>query len=406
MKLINTPSSQTSPQQPPRPDTPHLEMLPIYRPPVEAVSEEDTPCCGPPAGPPSSPHERPGFTLCPFVEGFIETPAGAVPQVKIRLSPSDRLGTLRVRLGLGRNDYKVAPGLYALGEADPDSPVVVTANYKLSFDHLRSRVGSAAWLLVLDTRGINVWCAAGKGSFGTQELIHQVWRTRLALVVRHRKLLLPQLGAAGVAARKVKKACGFEVCWGPVRAQDLAAFLAAGGQADEAMRQVTFTWRERLVLVPVELYLLRKVVLWAALAIIVISGIGPDIYGFEAAAQRGVLAVSALLIGVLSGAVAVPLLLPWLPGRAFAVKGAAMGALSGVLLLTFLKPNALLSAWSSSALLVLATTVSAYLAMNFTGATPFTSPSGVEKEMRWAMPLQLAALAAAAVLWLAAAFVK
>ena len=39
--------------------------------------------------------------------------------------------------------------------------------------------------------------------------------------------------------------------------------------------------------------------------------------------------------------------------------------------------------------------------MNFTGSTTFTSPSGVEQEMRKAIPAQAAALLAAAVCWLA-----
>ena len=68
-------------------------------------------------------------------------------------------------------NYKVDPGLYALGAPDADSPVLVSANFKMSFDLLREALpGRNAWILVLDTDGINVWCAAGKGTFGTEEL--------------------------------------------------------------------------------------------------------------------------------------------------------------------------------------------------------------------------------------------
>ncbi len=405
MKPTSAPGDAPSCETPDDSSCRPMEMLPIYRPPTP--DDDAEPCCGPPAGPPSSPHEKPGYRLCPFVEGFIDTPAGPVPRIATRLSWRDRAGTLRVRVGLGRNDYKVAPGLYALGAATPDAPVLVTANYKLSFDHLRSHVGTtAAWLLVLDTRGINVWCAAGKGTFGTRELIRCITATRLGSVVRHRRLIVPQLGAPGIAAREIKKTCGFEVVWGPIRAADLPLYFEAGGRAGASMRQVTFTWRERMVLVPVELYLIRKSVLWALLAAVLLSGIGPGFYRFSMAAQRGLLAAAALLAGVAAGAVAVPLLLPWLPGRAFAVKGAFMGALGGVFVLSIVDPQARLSIISLSALLVFTTGISSYLAMNFTGSTPFTSPSGVEKEMRIAIPLQLAAAAAAAGLWLAAAFVK
>ncbi len=101
-----------------------------------------------------------------------------------------------------RNNYKVTPGLYGLGAAEGDSPVLVTANYKLSFDALRRELaGSNVWILVVDTRGINVWCAAGKGTFSAEEIAYQVARAQLDQIVSHRELLLPQLSANGVAAQ-------------------------------------------------------------------------------------------------------------------------------------------------------------------------------------------------------------
>jgi len=86
------------------------------------------------------------------VEGFIDTEAGAVPRVRTTLTAGDLLGSGRARLGIYRNRYKVNPGLYCTGNPGPDSPVLVTANYKLSFDLLRrAMAGHDAWLLVLDT---------------------------------------------------------------------------------------------------------------------------------------------------------------------------------------------------------------------------------------------------------------
>ena len=78
---------------------------------------------------------------------------------------------MKVRWGIGRMNYRVDPGLYSLGNPDALSPVLVSANYKMSFDRLRESLpGRNAWILVLDTDGVNVWCAAGKGTFGTEEL--------------------------------------------------------------------------------------------------------------------------------------------------------------------------------------------------------------------------------------------
>ena len=239
-------------------------------------SERDGSCCGAPAGAP--PEYRYRGLAC--VTGSVDTPAGPVPQVTRDLGRADRLGAARVRLGYRRSDYRVRPGLYALGTPGPDSPVLVTANYKLTFDHLRSSVGALdAWLLVVDTRGINVWCAAGKGTFCADEIARVAVDTRLAEVVGHRRLVVPQLGAPGVAAHRVKQACGFRAVFGPVRAADIPAFLAAGMHADAAMREVTFTLGERAVLVPEQLSLVRdRRVLLAAAGIVAAAGIGRDGY--------------------------------------------------------------------------------------------------------------------------------
>ena len=287
-----------------------LQMLPLYKP-----ADADAPCCGPPAGPPAGVDERPGYTICRFVDGFVPTAAGKVPRIKTRLELPDRLGTLGARIGFARNDYKVTPGLYAVGDPHCDSPVLVTANYKLSFDCLRLHLsGMNIWMLVLDTRGINVWCAAGKGTFGTREVVHRVRAVRLDKVVNHRRLILPQLGAPGVCAPEVRRASGFEVVWGPVRAQDLPLFMQAGNKADGAMRRVTFSMKERMVLVPVEFYLLGKPILWMFAAIFILSGLGRHLFSISAAMERGWIAGAVSAVGIVAGCALVPLLLPWIPG--------------------------------------------------------------------------------------------
>jgi hypothetical protein len=308
-----------------------------------------------------------------------------------------------MRWGLGRMCYRVAPGLYAVGTPDADGPVLVTANYKLTVDVLRRELaGLNVWLLVLDTKGINVWCAAGKGTFGTAEIIHRVAECRLGEIVNHRTLILPQLGAPGVAAYEVKRICGFRVIYGPVRATDLPAFLATGLQATPAMRRVAFTLRERLVLTPVELTSMLPQIFWAAVILLILGGIGPQLFSLNAAASRGVTAIATGLAGVLTGAVLVPVLLPWLPGRMFAVKGAFAGlltALAGGLLF-----GGQLATLNIAAMLLALPAVAAWCAMNFTGSTTFTSPSGVAREMRRTIPFQAAALLIGGICWVAAAF--
>ena len=113
--------------------------------------------------------------------------------------------------------------------------------------------GRNAWILVLDTKGINVWCAAGKGTFGTEELVKRIEASGLKEIVSHRSVILPQLGAPGVAAHTVKKLSGFGVRFGPIKAEDLPAYIDAGFKATSKMRLKTFPLKERAVLIPIEL---------------------------------------------------------------------------------------------------------------------------------------------------------
>jgi len=372
-----------------------LKPLPMFRP-----EPDDAPCCGAKPGPPASPDERPGYELCAFVERFIETPQGPVPQITTRLGRRDWLGACRARLGIRRDGYRIAPGLYALGAAGPDSPVLVTANYKLSFDALRRELAAVhAWILVLDTRGVNVWCAAGKKTFSSEELIRQVGRVRLHEVVRHRQVIVPQLGAPGVAAQRVRQGCGFTVCWGPIRARDLKAFLAAGGQATPAMRQLSFTLVERLLLIPVEISLLVTPSLWLVPLFFVLAALSPH-PSLSLIWQRGGDLSLAFGSGVVSGAVLVPIGLPWLPWRSFYLKGLLVGLLGGLALVA----GRGVVGWDALAMVLLSMAVSSYAAMNFTGATPYASPSGVEKEMRLGIPAQMLALLGAALLWVGGQF--
>ncbi|MEW6262592.1 MAG: mercury methylation corrinoid protein HgcA [Thermodesulfobacteriota bacterium] len=391
---------QTNP--PAQPSCPRGGETPAGLKPLPMLEPEPVACCGPRPAPPSGDWERPGYWLWPFVEGFMDTAVGPVPQVKTRWERSDLIGSIGARIGF-RNNYKIAPGLYAVGRPDPEAPVLVTANYKLTFDVLRKELaGLDVWLLVLDTRGINVWCAAGDKLFSTAELVNRLKLTGLEKVVNHRNLILPQLSATGVSALQVKRDGGFKVTWGPVRARDIKRFIAAGYEAEPAMRLVTFSILERLVLVPIEITALRKPVPWALLIIFGLSGLGPGVFSLGAAWGRGLMAALALLMAVLAGAAAAPILLPWLPGRTFSLKGAITGLAGGLAVVALVWGRA---GWGEDlALVLLAASISSYLAMNFTGATPFTSPSGVEKEMRRAIPWQAAGLLASMILWIGAAF--
>ena len=291
--------------------------------------------------------------------------------------------------------YLVPPGLYAIGEPGADAPVLVTANYKMSYDIVRRELtGYNVWLLVLETFGINVWCAAGKGTFGSEELIRQVLLTQLDKVVSHRQLVLPILGAPGVAAHLVRTLTGFTVRYATIRAADLPLFLDGGMKTTPRMQALSFTFAERLVLTPIEVVQGGR----NSLPLLAVLFLVNAFAGGSFMPGEGLHAVTAYLGAFLAGTVVTPLLLPWLPSRSFAVKGAFVGILWAFCWL-FLLGNAG-SVSGQIATLLMLPTVTAFFALNFTGSTPFTSRSGVKKEMRLSLPIMAALTVSGVIVWL------
>jgi len=318
-----------------------------------------------------------------------------VSTVSTSLSFGDVLGAVGARMGISRMDYTVAPGLYAVGKPDNESLILVSANYKLTFDTLRRNLkGIDCWLLILDTKGVNVWCAAGKGTFGTEELINRIESSQLNKYISHNRLILPQLGATGVSAHDVKRRSGFDVNYGPIRADDIKEYINSGLKASKEMRTVEFKLWDRLVLTPMEILPAVKYALPVYGAMFLSNRFASTPFGgFDLAANTG---------AILAGTVLTPALLPYLPGRAFSLKGwlAGLGVTAGIagMFRKFDKESGLLTAGS----LLLYPAVSSFLAMNFTGASTYTSPSGVNKEMKKALPFIVGSAAAGALIVLGA----
>jgi hypothetical protein len=311
------------------------------------------------------------------------------PAISSSWTLEDRLGALRVRFSMGRNRYRVNPGLYGLGRPGKDSEVIVTSNYKLSFDLVRKSLsGLNIWVLVLETYGINVWCAAGKGTFGTDEMIRRVKESQLTLYVSHKRLIVPQLGAPGVAAHQVKKATGFSVKFGPVRAADIKEYISSEYRKSEAMRTVEFKFKDRLILTSVELANSLPYLFVAIIFLILLSGIHSEGYSFALIWKEGLKAGLYVVAAYMSGAFLAPLLLPFFPFRHFGGKGLVSGLLVfGFIMLLGRTEIPMLSmlGW-----FLISGAISSYLTMNFTGASTYTSLSGVRKEMGIFVPIQIA----------------
>jgi hypothetical protein len=310
----------------------------------------------------------------------------SIETVATKLRFNDYLGAVKVRWGIGRNNYTVKPGLYKIGKPNSSSDLFVTANYKLSFDNVRKNLsGFNAWILAIDTKGVNVWCAAGKGTFGSSNLIKSLKAFTVASFIQHKTIIVPQLGATGISAYEVFEKTGFRVIFGPVRASDIPKFIENNYRATPAMRKVEFPLYERLKLIPVDFLQGKYKLLAILLGLFFLSGLNREGFIFNDMLRNSLNPIINIVGAYIAGIVFVPMFLPVTPFRAFALKGAVWGAvITGILFwLLPIKPVQLIP------IALLNLSIASFVAMNFTGSSTFTSPSGVVKEMKIAIPLQI-----------------
>ena len=314
-----------------------------------------------------------------------------VNRVSSEWSRSDYSGSIKCRISDSfRMKYKIEPGLYAIGEPDGNSDVFASANYKLSFDILRKELnGLSAWILVLDTKGINVWCAAGKGTFGAEELVKRISKVKLGNFLNHRRIIVPQLGAVGVNADAVFKQTGFKVYFGPVYAKDIKAYLKSGKRKTPEMRKVKFSMLDRLVLTPREIIpAISKFLIFAVIALL-FFGIQPTGILFKSAWVYGEPFLLLGLTSIIAGSFITPVILPFIPFRSFAVKGWITGVLLVMLVIFSFNLQEQKNILIFTVEILFFPMASSYLALQFTGSTTFTNMSGVKRELKIALPVYL-----------------
>ncbi len=222
---------------------------------------------------------------------------------------------------------QVKPGVYAVGEPGRDSPLLVTGNFELTVRRLvRAIEGELdAWILVVDSGGINVWCAAGGGFLTADKIIGALHISGLSEVLEHHAIILPQLCANGVEGWRIREQTGWGVHWGPVRAEDIPDYIARGRKKTENMRWVTFPLRDRLEMTAVTLGF------YALLILIPIAIFWSSIFWPTLIAMAALSAFYAIT-------------LPWLPGRDGLAKSLplALIAFAGMLVYsTFWDPAAI-----------------------------------------------------------------
>jgi ubiquinone/menaquinone biosynthesis C-methylase UbiE len=278
---------------------------------------------------------------------------------------------------------KVKPGLYTIGHPAPDSPVFVTGNYDLTVRRVVKSLDEKihAWLLVVNSGGINVWCAAGGGFLTSDKIISGIHMTRLEEIVTQRQLILPQLSAVGVDGNDIREKTGWSVQWGPVRAEDIPRYVADGFRKSDDMRSVEFPILARLEMVSGTLG-------FYALLVLVPVGIF----------WRSMLLPIAITMIVLSYFYA--LLMPWIPGKDGLVKSIPLAtiAILGVIIYSIVWDP--VSAAEMFNRVMGITALSVFIAGEFQGMSPLMRG----EQANWA-PEALIAVVLGLVYWLLPKFV-
>jgi ubiquinone/menaquinone biosynthesis C-methylase UbiE/NAD-dependent dihydropyrimidine dehydrogenase PreA subunit len=159
----------------------------------------------------------------------------------------------------------VEPGLRKIGDPGRDSPVVVTCNFHLTVRRVNKALTSTnSWLLVVPTKGINVWCAAAGGDMAVHSIITAVKTSRMAARVSHRKLILPQLCASGIDRKVLETRTGWKADFGPVYARDIPAFINRNFKKspDQCLVQYPLSFR-------IEMLFCMNALVWVVVAILV-----------------------------------------------------------------------------------------------------------------------------------------
>ncbi|MFQ6057574.1 MAG: acetyl-CoA decarbonylase/synthase complex subunit gamma [Anaerolineae bacterium] len=122
---------------------------------------------------------------------------------------------------------QVKPGLYEINNPQPDSPLMVTTNFSITYFSVANEVdgsGLPGWLLVADAEGMSVLTAWAAGKFDAEKIAKAVTTTGIADRISHRKLIIP--GAVAVLMGELEEELpGWEILVGPREAVDLPAFL-------------------------------------------------------------------------------------------------------------------------------------------------------------------------------------
>ncbi len=311
-----------------------------------------------------------------------------IPKIDTTLKRRDKLYNLGTYFGINRNNYMIKPGLYAVGSPKETSPVIVSCNYKLTFDIVRNNLKNTdCFLLILETNGVNVWCAAGKGAFGTEELLRRIKFTNLEKIVSHKVIIVPQLGASGINTIEVRKSLGYRCIFSPIKAEYLEEFIKNKFKAEDYMRKAQFSLKDRALLTPLNLIQNLKYYIISVVILLLLNFLGSPTKELSSVLKYGFIQSVPFLIGLIISAIVFPIMLPILPFRSFSLNGFILSLILSLVIIV-LRTSLYLGINQVYILgyLMLLNAMMVNVSLSFTGSTNFTSFSGVVKETLWTLP--------------------
>lgn len=342
-----------------------------------------------------------------MIVGTKGEPDFSSPNINLKLKfhgPKARVRIWYNHLSGSWRGMPIQPGLYKVGNPGPESIVIVTANYELTYYTVMRTLAKDsidAWVLVCDTAGINVWCAARGIHFDSDDVIHMIRLTGLHDVVNHREMILPQLAAAGMNPTMIRERTGFRVRYGPVRIQDLAKWmkLERPRPKPKEMATVTFNLRERMEMTVAHIPFLFAALLWIPIATLVTGLLAinvilflalPSIFTFAVPISLSIVAILLQFVLALFGnAFTLGLIFPILPskGNSFLRRGVGLAGitlpLAAVIMILLAVPWTVFVSW-----LTVQFILSITLTMDFAGMSSVSDP----KVIRMESPLMLVTL--------------
>lgn len=138
-------------------------------------------------------------------------------------------------------------GLREIGRPDARSPVFLSGNYTLTVHRLMKRLQPFdCYLIVANSKGSNVWCAAGMNEFNEFDIIDAINVSGIKEKVAGRRIIAPPYAAPGVDTKEVQRQTGFKLAWGPTHLDDLPAYIEANYRRTSEMTQAQFGLADRL----------------------------------------------------------------------------------------------------------------------------------------------------------------